>query len=121
MIMGKEVKDYGAHILQMVGDLATVKQIATDTLAQATRTNGRVTKLEETVATHSAKILLTDAVDAAALVKANWWKDKVGSAFIAILFSIVGGAILLLLQKTEIVNISTATEQQYNEIEAIAD
>lgn len=115
----KETQDYGSHIMQMVGDLATVKQTTADTLAQAIRTNGRVTKLEETVAVHSAKILLTDAVDAAALVKANWWKDKIGTALISIFFAGVGAALLLLFQKTDIIDVTSVSAEDYDRVDAI--
>lgn len=96
--------------------LGGLEQIARDILTQTLRTNGRVTKLEETVATHSAKILLNDAVDAAALLKANWWKDKIGSAIIALVFTALGSVLLLLLQRTNIVDVSVVSDTEYQQL-----
>lgn len=104
---------------EIIEGLATLKQVTSDILLQTTKTNGRVTKLEDTVATHSAKILLTDAVDAAALLKANWWKDKIGTVLIGIVFAVIGAVILLVLQKTEIIDVSTVSGADYKAIDSI--
>ncbi len=113
---GEEMSSLHKEIIE---GLATLKQVTTDILVQTTKTNGRVTKLEETVATHSAKILLNDAVDAAALVKANWWKDKLGTAMIGLVFAAGGALLLLILQKTEIVDISVVSSAEYDTLDAL--
>lgn len=104
---------------EIIEGLATLKQVTSDILLQTTKTNGRVSKLEETVATHSAKMLLTDAADAAALLKANWWKDNIGKALISILFAVIGAAVLLVLQKTDILDISVVSGADYEAIDSI--
>lgn len=102
--------------VQIAAELGSLKQIALDTLDQTKRTNGRVTKLEDGHSLHSTRLALIESGDAAATTRSNWWKDKVGTAFIALLFTAVGSAVLLVLQKTEIIDVSVVSDEEYDQL-----
>lgn len=98
--------------VKIAADLATHTQMLSDILTQTTKTNGRVTRLEGTVSNHATVLAL--AADAKG--RSEWWRDKIGTAFIALLFTAVGSTILLVLQKTNIVDVSVVSEEEYQQL-----
>lgn len=52
-------------------------------------------------------------------VQTNWWKDATGKALVTMIFMIVGAAVMLILQKTDIVDVSTVSASDYEQIDFI--
>lgn len=94
--------------IRITDELATLRQIAENILEQAKKTNGRITKLEDVVAQHS---ILIDR-RAQAETRWQWWRDKIGTALIAMGIAAVGGAVMVLFQKTGIVDISIVSSEE---------
>ena len=79
-------------------------------LAQTTKTNGRVTTLEERASGWD----ITDALNNQRKALFSWWSNALGVAIIGLLCGGAGFGILLVLQKTEILQISTVSAETYD-------
>ena len=97
---------------EIIEGLATLKQVTADILTQTTKTNGRMTRAEEEIDQHNLKFAIIDHSNA----QTNWWKDKTGTAAIGIIFAILGAGLLLILQKTDILDVSVVSADQYNSL-----
>lgn len=97
---------------KIIQDLATQRQILTSILEQTTKTNGRVTKLEDRVNGFDVAL----ALERNDKKHADWWKNKLGSAVIGMVCAALGFTALLLLQKTHIIDISVVSSETYDSI-----
>ena len=109
----EDVSDFHKEIIE---GLATLRQVTNDTLAQTIKTNGRVTKLEDAVSFNTTRISLLEAGRAEAVMRSGWWKDKMGTAFIGLAFTTIGATLILILQKTDILDVSVVSADQYNSL-----
>ena len=86
---------------RVIEELATLRAVSENILAQTTKTNGRVSSLEVRANGHD----VLHAVDTNERKKEDWWKERIGTALFGILCSAIGFTVLLVLQKTDILNI----------------
>ena|SRR3990167_3512618 len=96
----------------VVSKLATLEKTTENTLVQATKTNGRVNKLEEKTEDH-------DILFAIAREKDNtisWWKDALGKPVIVLIIGAMGFGLSLVLQKTDIISVSTVPMEVYDSL-----
>jgi len=91
---------------------AVLRNIAEGTLAQAIKTNGRVSKTEERLDSHD----IAFAVAASKKASADWWKEKLGGAVIVLVVGAMGFGLSLLLQKTEIIDVSSVSPEVYDSL-----
>ena len=98
-----------------IADETYANEIRVAILAEGKKTNGRITKLEDVAHNHILKF----AVIENNTTRTNWWKDKTGTALIGIIFTALGAGLLLVLQKTDIVDVSTVTASDYQTIDSI--
>jgi len=91
---------------------AVLKNISENTLAQATKTNGRVSKAEERLDAHD----ISFAVSASKLSASEWWKEKIGVAVISVIIGAMGFGLSLILQKTEIIDVATVSPEVYDSL-----
>ena len=91
---------------------AVLRNITESTLAQAIKTNGRVSKTEERLDSHD----IAFAVAASKKASTDWWKEKLGGAIIALIVGAMGFALSLVLQKTNVIDVSAVSAEQYDAI-----
>lgn len=85
--------------IKVVEELATLRQISSDILAQTTKTNGRVTSAESRLsALETAIALVNDSRK-----NNSWWKEKISTSVIGVLVSTFAFVIMLMLQKLGII------------------
>lgn len=96
----------------VVGKLAKLEQISTDTLEQAKKTNGRVNKLEDRVDAHDIAI----ALDQAQNTRWEWWRAQAGKALFTLLIGLVGFCASLVFQKFNFFEVSVVTPEQYDSL-----
>lgn len=107
-----EKEEHNEFHEKVIDDLATQRQMLKDILTQTTKTNGRVTRLEDKVQKHDE----IHAVEIFGKRRSDWWKDKLGTAAIGIICAALGFTALLVLQKTDIVNVSTVTPEIFDSL-----
>lgn len=106
---GHEIEE---KIERILVELATNTQVTKDILVQTTKTNGRVTRLEDRANGHDTLHALQDF----GKQRGEWWKDKFGTAVIGILCAAVGSILFLILQKSHIIDISVLSAETYDSI-----
>lgn len=99
----------------MIKETTEAAGIRASILDQVLKTNGRVTALEihakhvdEHITIHNVRSEIS-----------KWWKDKLGKQVVNMICLAVGAVIVLILQKTNIINLSLATPAQDDAIAKI--
>ena len=93
-------------------DHAVLKVIAENTLEQAKKTNGRMNAAEDRL----DRIDTILAVAADRKNNADSWKNKLTTAIIGLVCAAIGFTALLVLQRTDIVDVSAITPEQYDSL-----
>jgi NDP-sugar pyrophosphorylase family protein len=93
-------------------DHAVLRVIAENTLEQAKKTNGRMTKAEDRLDAHETVL----AIAADRKNTSDSWKSKFGTAVIGLACAAIGFTALLVLQRTNIVDVANVTAEQYDSL-----
>lgn len=109
-------EDSTTYHIETAKSLSRIEQVGLDTLEQVKKTNGRVTKLEGQVAIHDTAFALMSAAN----TRTAWWKDKIGSVLIGMSIAGIGAILVIILQKTDIIDVSVVTPDEFDQIETIA-
>lgn len=95
---------------RVIDELAVLRTVSDNILAQTTKTNGRVSSLEARANGHD----ILHAIDVHNQKKNDWWKEKLGTAVLGIICAAIGFTLLLVLQRTQVVDISNVSVKQFD-------
>jgi hypothetical protein len=97
---------------RVIDELAVLRTVLDNILAQTTKTNGRVSSLETRANGHD----IIHAIDVNNKNKADWWKEKLGTAILGIICAAIGFTVLIVLQRTNVVDVSSVSPEQYDSL-----
>ena len=97
---------------RVIAELAILRTVSDNILAQTTKTNGRVSSLETRANGHD----ILHAIDVNNKNNTEWWRAKFGTALIGIICAAIGFTVLLILQRTDVVDISQISAEQYDSL-----